>query len=83
MFPLKPEKPLVSDDWLGVPEFIVAKGLLGADEFELNEVKLNDEEESLPPPKENGVSPFWVCWLGTELAPGKLWDWPKVNPFVG
>jgi hypothetical protein len=32
--------------------------------------------EGFPDPKEIVWFPFCI-----ELAPGKLWDWPKENPF--
>lgn len=77
IFPLKPEKPLVSSCWLGAPVLMLAKGLLGAGpEPNEGEAKLNEDEPPpppLPPPNENGDDvPFCVGWLGAELAPGKL-----------
>lgn len=75
MFPLKPEKLPPSDDWVVEPAVILAKGLLVVDPDPPNDEEKLNEDELLPPePKENGVDPFWVGWLGFELAPGKLCD---------
>lgn len=81
MLPLNPEKPSPSAGWFWLAVPMPANGLrllfeLGAAE------KLKDEAPPpppAPPPKENAEDVPFVGWL----APGKLWDWPKLKPFVG
>lgn len=79
MFPLNPEKPFPSAGWFWLVVPMLANGLLLL--FEVAAEKLKDEAPPLlaPPPKENGEDVPFVGWL----APGKLWDWPKLKPFVG
>jgi hypothetical protein len=64
--------------------FIEAKGLLGGVDVDPpNEPEKLNAVEPLPEPKANCDPPFWAGGLVGALVGGKLWDCPKLKPFVG